>query len=62
MSAVEERTAEKRSLDKSDENEVAAKEPRLDNGKDVVSILHLLVNLAIKLDEFRYVSAIQFVG
>ncbi|VDM52525.1 unnamed protein product [Angiostrongylus costaricensis] len=34
MSAVEERTAEKRPLnDKDDSNEVAVKEPRLENGK-----------------------------
>ncbi|KAL6734380.1 hypothetical protein Aduo_004925 [Ancylostoma duodenale] len=34
MSAVEERTAEKRPLnDKEDSNEVATKEPRLENGK-----------------------------
>ncbi|ETN80762.1 hypothetical protein NECAME_08968 [Necator americanus] len=34
MSAVEERTAEKRPLnDKEDSNEVAAKEPRIENGK-----------------------------
>lgn len=42
MSAVEERTAEKRPLnDKEDSNEVAVKEPRLENGKtedDVVVI------------------------
>lgn len=38
MSAVEERTAEKRPLnDKEDSNEVAVKEPRLENGKTEVS-------------------------
>ena len=38
MSAVEERTAEKRRLD--DENEVNAKEPRLEkNGKEEVEII-----------------------
>ncbi|EYC02305.1 hypothetical protein Y032_0101g3424 [Ancylostoma ceylanicum] len=38
MSAVEERTAEKRPLnDKEDSNEVATKEPRLENGKTDVS-------------------------
>lgn len=42
MSAVEERTAEKRPLDKGDENEVAAKEPRLEkNGKAEVCSLRL---------------------
>lgn len=45
MSAVEERTAEKRRLDKDEENEVATKEPRLDNGKEAAEVLTLHLDI-----------------
>jgi len=41
MSAVEERTAEKRAHDKDENDEVAAKEPRVENGKAEVGCLFL---------------------